>query len=153
MKRTLMLWMWSVAKQLSWSLPFSSGVTLNCDNCSKMTKPACHLAMSDASIRNFCTLTCAMTFKVTNPPPFHSHATCKWPFLRVYQCKCFHYLWISLQLKRVCCRSFLCQAAFTLYGFWIQDTLQDMNRGFDAVVGQLRCSDVGLPQTIILIVN
>ncbi|KAM6899530.1 zinc finger MYM-type protein 4-like [Xenentodon cancila] len=41
----------------------ASGASLNCDNCSKMTVPACHLAMPDASIRNFCTLTCAMAFK------------------------------------------------------------------------------------------
>uniref|UniRef100_A0A4W6DBP6 TRASH domain-containing protein n=1 Tax=Lates calcarifer TaxID=8187 RepID=A0A4W6DBP6_LATCA len=43
----------------------ASGIPLNCDNCAKTTVPACHLAMSDASIRNFCTLTCAMAFKVT----------------------------------------------------------------------------------------
>ncbi|XP_044027833.1 uncharacterized protein LOC122864451 isoform X2 [Siniperca chuatsi] len=43
----------------------ASGTPLNCDNCGKMTIPACHLAMSDASIRNFCTLTCAMAFKET----------------------------------------------------------------------------------------
>lgn len=53
---------------LSFSFSCSTGVTLNCDNCSKMTKPACHLAMSDASIRHFCTLTCAMSFKVINSP-------------------------------------------------------------------------------------
>ncbi|XP_038581361.1 zinc finger MYM-type protein 4-like [Micropterus salmoides] len=42
----------------------ASGIPLNCDNnCGKTTLPACHLAMSDASIRNFCTLTCAMAFK------------------------------------------------------------------------------------------
>ncbi|GLD59403.1 uncharacterized protein AKAME5_001140500 [Lates japonicus] len=41
----------------------ASGIPLNCDNCAKTTVPACHLAMSDASIRNFCTLTCAMAFK------------------------------------------------------------------------------------------
>ncbi|XP_051245715.1 zinc finger MYM-type protein 4-like isoform X1 [Dicentrarchus labrax] len=43
----------------------ASGIPLNCDNCGKTTLPACHLAMSDASIRNFCTLTCAMAFKET----------------------------------------------------------------------------------------
>ncbi|XP_040909011.1 uncharacterized protein LOC121191726 isoform X2 [Toxotes jaculatrix] len=43
----------------------ASGTPLNCDNCGKTTVPACHLAMSDASIRNFCTLTCAMAFKET----------------------------------------------------------------------------------------
>ncbi|XP_039978355.1 LOW QUALITY PROTEIN: uncharacterized protein LOC120786776 [Xiphias gladius] len=43
----------------------ASGTPLNCDNCGKTTVPACHLAMSDASVRNFCTLTCAMAFKET----------------------------------------------------------------------------------------
>ncbi|TNM92912.1 hypothetical protein fugu_018314 [Takifugu bimaculatus] len=42
----------------------ASGIQLNCDNCGESTLPACHLAMSDASIRNFCTLTCAMSFKL-----------------------------------------------------------------------------------------
>ncbi|KAM9385664.1 zinc finger MYM-type protein 4-like [Pholidichthys leucotaenia] len=41
----------------------ASGAQLNCDHCGKKTAPACHLAMSDSSIRNFCSLTCAMTFK------------------------------------------------------------------------------------------
>uniref|UniRef100_A0A671XI67 TRASH domain-containing protein n=1 Tax=Sparus aurata TaxID=8175 RepID=A0A671XI67_SPAAU len=45
----------------------ASGLPLDCDHCGKTTVPACHLAMSDASIRNFCTLTCAMTFKVIQP--------------------------------------------------------------------------------------
>lgn len=45
-------------------LTFSSGIPLNCDNCGETTFPACHLAMSDASIRNFCDLRCAMAFKV-----------------------------------------------------------------------------------------
>ncbi|XP_069033055.1 uncharacterized protein [Embiotoca jacksoni] len=43
----------------------ASGAPLNCDRCGTVTAPACHLAMSDASIRNFCSLTCAMTFKET----------------------------------------------------------------------------------------
>ncbi|XP_056256201.1 uncharacterized protein LOC130184300 isoform X2 [Seriola aureovittata] len=43
----------------------AAGTPLNCDNCGKTTVPACHLAMSDASIRNFCTLACAMAFKET----------------------------------------------------------------------------------------
>ncbi|XP_070702934.1 zinc finger MYM-type protein 4-like [Pempheris klunzingeri] len=43
----------------------ASGASLNCDNCGKTRVPACHLAMSDASIRNFCTLSCAMVFKET----------------------------------------------------------------------------------------
>ncbi|XP_047200190.1 uncharacterized protein LOC118124568 [Hippoglossus stenolepis] len=42
-----------------------SGAPLNCDNCGRNTLPACHLAMPDATIRNFCTLACAMTFKET----------------------------------------------------------------------------------------
>ncbi|XP_075962356.1 uncharacterized protein LOC142965335 isoform X3 [Anarhichas minor] len=41
----------------------ASGALLDCDQCGKTTLPACHLAMSNASIRNFCTLTCAMSFK------------------------------------------------------------------------------------------
>ncbi|XP_034401108.1 uncharacterized protein LOC117738995 isoform X2 [Cyclopterus lumpus] len=41
----------------------ASGAPLKCDQCGKTTLPACHLAMPDASIRNFCTLTCAMSFK------------------------------------------------------------------------------------------
>ncbi|XP_068431806.1 uncharacterized protein [Clinocottus analis] len=41
----------------------ASGAPLKCDQCDKTTLPACHLAMSDASIRNFCSLTCAMSFK------------------------------------------------------------------------------------------
>ncbi|XP_067340724.1 uncharacterized protein [Channa argus] len=41
----------------------ASGTALNCDNCGKLAVPACHLAMSNGSIRNFCTLTCAMAFK------------------------------------------------------------------------------------------
>ncbi|XP_047461601.1 zinc finger MYM-type protein 4-like [Mugil cephalus] len=44
----------------------ASGGPLNCDNCDNMTVPACHLAMTDASIRNFCSLSCAMTFKEKN---------------------------------------------------------------------------------------
>ncbi|XP_037831688.1 uncharacterized protein LOC108247922 isoform X3 [Kryptolebias marmoratus] len=43
----------------------ASGASLDCDNCRKTTAPVCHLAMSDASIRNFCSLTCAMAFKET----------------------------------------------------------------------------------------
>ncbi|XP_042370235.1 zinc finger MYM-type protein 4-like, partial [Plectropomus leopardus] len=41
----------------------ASGTPLSCDRCGKTTLPACHLAMSDASIGNFCTLACAMSFK------------------------------------------------------------------------------------------
>ncbi|XP_010796036.1 zinc finger MYM-type protein 4-like [Notothenia coriiceps] len=51
----------------------AAGTPRNCDLCGKKTLPACHLAMSDASIRNFCSLTCAMTFKEshkdTTPAP------------------------------------------------------------------------------------
>lgn len=50
--------------------PLQTGIQLNCDNCGESTLPACHLAMSDASIRNFCTLTCAMSFKVTKLTKF-----------------------------------------------------------------------------------
>ncbi|XP_068603715.1 zinc finger MYM-type protein 4-like [Brachionichthys hirsutus] len=41
----------------------TAGVPFSCDNCGKATAPVCHLAMSDDSIRSFCTLACAMTFK------------------------------------------------------------------------------------------
>ncbi|XP_054601443.1 uncharacterized protein [Nothobranchius furzeri] len=46
----------------------ASGAPLSCDNCSKTTVPVCHLAMWDASIRNFCSLTCAMVFRVVKSP-------------------------------------------------------------------------------------
>uniref|UniRef100_A0A3B4Y099 Zinc finger MYM-type protein 4-like n=1 Tax=Seriola lalandi dorsalis TaxID=1841481 RepID=A0A3B4Y099_SERLL len=35
----------------------------HCDTCGKNTVPAYHLAMSDTSIRNFCTLPCVMAFQ------------------------------------------------------------------------------------------
>ncbi|RVE66764.1 hypothetical protein OJAV_G00110630 [Oryzias javanicus] len=41
----------------------ASGTELNCNNCGRMRIPACHLSMSDSSIRSFCSLTCAMSFK------------------------------------------------------------------------------------------
>ncbi|KAF6730544.1 Zinc finger MYM-type protein 4 [Oryzias melastigma] len=41
----------------------TSGTELNCNNCGTMRIPACHLSMSDSSIRSFCTLNCAMSFK------------------------------------------------------------------------------------------
>ncbi|XP_014851727.1 PREDICTED: uncharacterized protein LOC106923279 isoform X2 [Poecilia mexicana] len=44
----------------------SSGVPVSCGSCRKMAAAACHLALSDASIRSFCCLTCAMTFKETH---------------------------------------------------------------------------------------
>ncbi|XP_078810930.1 uncharacterized protein LOC101157550 isoform X2 [Oryzias latipes] len=40
------------------------GSELNCNNCG--AEPACHLTMSDASIRGFCTLACAISFKETH---------------------------------------------------------------------------------------
>lgn len=40
------------------------GARMNCDSCGKNTVPAYHLAMSDTSIRNFCTLPCVMAFQV-----------------------------------------------------------------------------------------
>ncbi|XP_060948228.1 uncharacterized protein LOC133025555 [Limanda limanda] len=43
----------------------ASDAPLNCDSCGRNTLPACHLAMPAATIRNFCTLACAMTFKET----------------------------------------------------------------------------------------
>lgn len=42
-----------------------TGARLNCDSCGKFAVPAYHLAMSDTSIRNFCTLPCVMAFQVT----------------------------------------------------------------------------------------
>lgn len=54
---------------------FSSGIPLNCDHCGKTTLPACHLAMSDFSVKNFCTLTCAMSFKVNPPEAYTSFKT------------------------------------------------------------------------------
>lgn len=41
----------------------TSGVRLSCDTCSKITVPSYHLAMSDTSIRNFCTLPCVLAFQ------------------------------------------------------------------------------------------
>lgn len=43
---------------------FFVATRLNCDNCEKNRVPAYHLAMSDTSIRNFCTLACVMAFQV-----------------------------------------------------------------------------------------
>ncbi|KAG7219307.1 hypothetical protein INR49_010369, partial [Caranx melampygus] len=45
------------------SVSVATGTPVDCDNCERTTVPACHLAMSDASIRNFCSLSCAMAFK------------------------------------------------------------------------------------------
>uniref|UniRef100_A0A3B4BIE0 TRASH domain-containing protein n=1 Tax=Periophthalmus magnuspinnatus TaxID=409849 RepID=A0A3B4BIE0_9GOBI len=41
----------------------SSGVRLSCDTCMKITVPSYHLAMSDTSIRNFCSLPCVLSFQ------------------------------------------------------------------------------------------
>lgn len=41
----------------------TSGVRLSCDTCLKVTVPSYHLAMSDTSIRNFCTLPCVLAFQ------------------------------------------------------------------------------------------
>ncbi|XP_068603716.1 zinc finger MYM-type protein 4-like [Brachionichthys hirsutus] len=41
----------------------ASGARINCDSCGKNALPAYHLAMSDTSIRNFCTLPCVMAFQ------------------------------------------------------------------------------------------
>ncbi|KAM4630943.1 zinc finger MYM-type protein 4-like isoform 2-T2 [Polymixia lowei] len=41
----------------------ASGAPLACDGCGKITVPAYHLAMSDTSIRNFCTLPCVLAFQ------------------------------------------------------------------------------------------
>lgn len=40
---------------------------MDCDNCGKTTIPVCHVATSDATVRSFCSLGCAMAFKVTQP--------------------------------------------------------------------------------------
>ncbi|XP_053719835.1 zinc finger MYM-type protein 4 isoform X1 [Synchiropus splendidus] len=41
----------------------SSGAQVKCDTCAKSKVPAYHLAMSDMTIRNFCSLQCVMTFQ------------------------------------------------------------------------------------------
>uniref|UniRef100_H3D187 Zinc finger MYM-type containing 4, tandem duplicate 1 n=1 Tax=Tetraodon nigroviridis TaxID=99883 RepID=H3D187_TETNG len=41
----------------------ASGTRINCDNCGKNRVPAYHLAMSDTSVRNFCTLSCVTAFQ------------------------------------------------------------------------------------------
>ncbi|XP_047460232.1 zinc finger MYM-type protein 4 isoform X2 [Mugil cephalus] len=41
----------------------ASGARLVCDSCGKNTVPAYHLAMSDTTIRNFCTLPCVVAFQ------------------------------------------------------------------------------------------
>lgn len=40
------------------------GAQINCDSCGKTAVPSYHLAMSDTSIRNFCSLPCVMAFQV-----------------------------------------------------------------------------------------
>ncbi|XP_075995646.1 zinc finger MYM-type protein 4 [Genypterus blacodes] len=41
----------------------TSGTRVKCDTCGKNSIPSYHLAMSDTSIRNFCTLPCVMIFQ------------------------------------------------------------------------------------------
>ncbi|KAM4630948.1 zinc finger MYM-type protein 4-like [Polymixia lowei] len=41
----------------------ASGALLACDGCGKITVPAFHLAMSDTSIKKFCTLPCVLAFQ------------------------------------------------------------------------------------------
>ncbi|XP_056154001.1 zinc finger MYM-type protein 4 [Lampris incognitus] len=41
----------------------ASGAPMACDSCGKTTVPAYHLAMSDTSIRNFCSLPCVVAFQ------------------------------------------------------------------------------------------
>ncbi|XP_035651040.2 zinc finger MYM-type protein 4-like isoform X2 [Oncorhynchus keta] len=41
----------------------SSGARVECNTCGQKTVPSFHLAMSDGSIRNFCTMTCVVTFQ------------------------------------------------------------------------------------------
>lgn len=60
----------------------SSDIRLRCDHCGKTALAACHLAMADSSIRNFCSLSCAMTFKETQtaapePQAASQHARCR----------------------------------------------------------------------------
>jgi len=43
----------------------STGVELPCSHCSLYKVPCYHLAMSDNSIRNFCSLLCVLGFQVT----------------------------------------------------------------------------------------
>ncbi|XP_019905867.2 zinc finger MYM-type protein 4 isoform X2 [Esox lucius] len=41
----------------------SSGAQVVCNTCGQKTVPSFHLAMSDGSIRNFCTMSCVVTFQ------------------------------------------------------------------------------------------
>ncbi|XP_029976245.1 uncharacterized protein LOC115409280 isoform X2 [Salarias fasciatus] len=41
----------------------ASGAAFDCDKCGRTAVPACHLAMPDTTIRNFCSLACAVAFK------------------------------------------------------------------------------------------
>ncbi|XP_072304173.1 zinc finger MYM-type protein 4-like [Eucyclogobius newberryi] len=41
----------------------TSGVRFSCDSCSRISVPSYHLAMSDTSIRNFCSLPCVLSFQ------------------------------------------------------------------------------------------
>ncbi|XP_068188440.1 zinc finger MYM-type protein 4-like isoform X7 [Antennarius striatus] len=68
----------------------ASGVQFICDNCGKATVPAWHLAMSDDSIRNFCTQSCAMAFQETqNSAPSQTAVSSQTPEeLPCAQCQC-----------------------------------------------------------------
>lgn len=57
------------------SVLFLAGARLNCDTCGKNAVPAYHLAMSDTSIRNFCTLQCVMGFQVKKFRPAETFCT------------------------------------------------------------------------------
>lgn len=48
-------------------LHFNPGARVECNTCGQKTVPSFHLAMSDGSIRNFCTMNCVVTFQVTPP--------------------------------------------------------------------------------------
>ncbi|CAJ1082997.1 uncharacterized protein LOC117827743 isoform X1 [Xyrichtys novacula] len=43
----------------------ASGAPVSCDSCGKIAVPVHHFSMTDASIRNFCSQSCAMVFKAT----------------------------------------------------------------------------------------
>uniref|UniRef100_A0A8C7TMY4 TRASH domain-containing protein n=1 Tax=Oncorhynchus mykiss TaxID=8022 RepID=A0A8C7TMY4_ONCMY len=46
----------------------SSGAQVECNTCGQKTVPSFHLAMSDGSIRNFCTMNCVVTFQQLPEP-------------------------------------------------------------------------------------
>ena len=69
------------------TLQAKSNQAVTCDQCLKYTPAQYHLTMSDASVRNFCSYNCVMTFQAqfskgappppapTPPPPKHKHNT------------------------------------------------------------------------------